>query len=173
MISMLRFRKRYVEVEAVRWTGENLAEMTAFAGTNFRPVDPEDRIEDSETTGQVYDELHSTWIGVYDGHWVLRGIRGEFYPIDAKVFTDTYELVDTPRLNTPDIRHQDGSRTILCIKRHCNGCDALLGDSTEAEVDAAIAGVPLPDVRGECPICTPRTAESGADDSSKEDHAER
>lgn len=57
------------------------------------------------------------------------------------------------RAYTHDVRHPDGSLTIT-MKRACNGCDALIGDATEAEIDAAVASLPLPDVTGECPACT-------------------
>ena len=58
------------------------------------------------------------------------------------------------RPNTPDRTNPDGSFTIT-TKRVCNGCSQMLGDITEAEMNAAIAGRPLPDVRSECPACAP------------------
>lgn len=60
----------------------------------------------------------------------------------------------TTRTFTPDTRHPDGSR-IIHMKRACNGCGTLLGDPTNAELDAACDGRPLPDVRGECAHCRP------------------
>jgi ribosomal protein S27AE len=62
------------------------------------------------------------------------------------------------RPNTPDRINDDGSRTIT-TKRACNGCGQLLGDITNAEMQAAIAGAPLPDVRRECPACGPTAPE--------------
>ncbi|NED75308.1 hypothetical protein G3I51_23895 [Streptomyces sp. SID9944] len=56
------------------------------------------------------------------------------------------------RTNTPDRINPDGSRTIK-MKRACNGCGDLLGNITDHEMAAAIAGLPLPDVRRECPNC--------------------
>jgi hypothetical protein len=58
------------------------------------------------------------------------------------------------RTNTPDRINADGSRTIT-TKRACNGCGELIGDITEQEMNAAIAGHQLPDVRRECPTCGP------------------
>ena len=84
--------KRPVKVRTRLWTGDNEAEMQEFCGTgNFHAVPPEDRIEDSEITAEVFDELHSTWVGVYTGHHVVCGVRNEFYPIDAAVLEETYE----------------------------------------------------------------------------------
>ncbi|MCR1785349.1 hypothetical protein KVF89_22605 [Nocardioides carbamazepini] len=50
---------------------------------------------------------------------------------------------------TGTIEHEDGSKT-LHVQRHCNGCGESVGDVTEAELDAAVCGAPLPDVRLEC-----------------------
>lgn len=55
------------------------------------------------------------------------------------------------RRSTPD-RIRDG-RTVITVKRACNGCGELIGDVTDAEVERAIAGLPVEDVRSECPRC--------------------
>ena len=62
------------------------------------------------------------------------------------------------RTSTPDRINPDGSRTIT-TKRACNGCGELIGDITDHELGAAIAGRPLPDVRRECPACGPTAPE--------------
>jgi hypothetical protein len=89
-----RFRKRPVEVDAIQWTGDNLPAVQEFAPSKLWPVDPEDRIEDPDITAQVYDELHSTWVGVKTGQWIIRGVKGEYYPIATDVLADTYEPVE-------------------------------------------------------------------------------
>lgn len=38
----------------------------------------------------------------------------------------------------------------LRVQRGCNGCGSSLGDANDAELDAAMSGAPLPDVRLEC-----------------------
>lgn len=57
---------------------------------------------------------------------------------------------------TPPHTGNDGAR-VVTVKRCCNGCSTEFGDVTAAELDAAIAGRPLPDVRDECPTCAPRS----------------
>lgn len=42
----------------------------------------------------------------------------------------------------------------ITVQRCCNGCGRSLRDVTESEIDAAVAGQPLPDVRQECPHCS-------------------
>lgn len=89
------FRKRPVVVQAVQWTGDNEAEVAAFTGRHlFHSVPPEDRTDDPEITAEVMDVLHSTWVGVKTGQWIIRGVRGEFYPCDDGVLADTYDEVE-------------------------------------------------------------------------------
>lgn len=59
------------------------------------------------------------------------------------------------RPDTPDrIRiTEDGRKiTTITMKRHCPDGHQL-GDVTPAELQAAVDGRPLPDVRHECPTC--------------------
>ena len=90
---MGRYRKIPVEIEAVRFDGTNVGEMLAFTDGRFMAVDVEDRGDDPEIVAAVFDVLHSTWIGVKIGQWIIRGVRGEFYPCDPDVFASTYEAV--------------------------------------------------------------------------------
>ena len=64
------------------------------------------------------------------------------------------EANPAPRPWTPDRRNDDGTTTIT-LKRACNGCDQMLGDVTDQEIQRAAAGLPAQDVRGECAHCRP------------------
>ena len=57
--------------------------------------------------------------------------------------------VGPTRPSTDDARRPDGGRT-LKLKRACNGCGRVLGDVTDDEVNRAMNGRALPDVRSEC-----------------------
>ncbi|HZP54998.1 hypothetical protein [Actinocrinis sp.] len=89
------FRKRPVVVAALQWTGSNEAELAEWTGHRFESTAPGD-YADPEITAIVYDELHSTWVGVKTGQWIVRGVKGEFYPIDEAVLAETYEPVEAP-----------------------------------------------------------------------------
>ncbi len=112
-MSAARYRKRPVIVEAIRYTGENVEEIQAFTGTGmFHLVHEEDRAraDDPEITAEVMDDLHSTWIGVKDGQWIIRGVRGEFHPCDPSVFLETYlpaEPTITPTIAAHVLHHFD------------------------------------------------------------------
>jgi hypothetical protein len=92
---MPKFRKKPVEVDAVQWTGDNTAELHEFAETNFDVLGPEDRAncDDPEATAQIFDRLHSTWVLVQTGDFIVRGVQGELYPCRLDVFEATYEQV--------------------------------------------------------------------------------
>lgn len=89
---MPTYRKLPVVVEAIQWTGRNEQELREWTGGKFETTAPGD-YDNPEITAIVYDELHSTWVGVKTGQSVLRGVKGEFYPIDQEVLTETYERV--------------------------------------------------------------------------------
>ena len=94
-----RWRKKPVEVQAVQWTGDNADEIFEFAGCDhFDVLDEPDRAnsDDPEATAAVFDKLHSTWVLVKDGQWIIRGVKGEFCPCDDEVFAATYEPADGP-----------------------------------------------------------------------------
>ncbi|MET7395588.1 hypothetical protein ABZS66_19070 [Dactylosporangium sp. NPDC005572] len=50
------------------------------------------------------------------------------------------------------------TRTRVTVKRACNGCGTTLGDASNDDLDHAMAGLPAPDVRRECPTCGPALA---------------
>jgi hypothetical protein len=59
------------------------------------------------------------------------------------------ELVrDLTRPWTPDRVTETG--TWVTVKRACSGCGRLLGDITDAEMNAAVEDDPLPDTTAEC-----------------------
>lgn len=94
---IVRRRKKPVEVTTVQWTGSNEAEVRDFAGAvNFHAVGPEDRyrVEDPDITAEVWDKLHSTWVGVKTGQHIVQGVKQEHYPIAEDVLADTYDTVD-------------------------------------------------------------------------------
>jgi hypothetical protein len=58
------------------------------------------------------------------------------------------------RMTTPELTLPGGGKRIH-VQRCCNGCGQPIGDVTDAEINGAIDGSALPDVRKECPRCAP------------------
>jgi hypothetical protein len=89
-----KFRKKPVVIEAIQFHGSNVSDVREFTGTLFfAVVYPPDR-DDPEVVAEVWDKLHSTWVGVKLDQWIIKGVQGEFYPCDEQVFEDTYEPVE-------------------------------------------------------------------------------
>jgi hypothetical protein len=86
----MKFRTKPVEKEAIQWTGKNLEEVYNFCGTeNIGPIerrpDYDLKIKTLESGGGYH---------VADtGDWIIKGLRGEFYPCKPDIFEKTYEPV--------------------------------------------------------------------------------
>ena len=86
-----RFRKRPVEVEAVRITDDpadivdflHRCEKTAAAGVFQDPAGGDVHI------GTLEGIMHAR-----PGDWIVRGVRGELYPVRDDIFEATYEPVE-------------------------------------------------------------------------------
>lgn len=79
---MPKFRKKPVEIEAVKFTGSNWGEIETFV--------PVGRYNDDGTFQIVTLEgEHKCSIGDY----VIKGVKGEFYPCKPDIFEATYDEV--------------------------------------------------------------------------------
>lgn len=98
-----RFRTKIVEIEATRWTGDNLEELEEWTEQQFA-LNPDKRNlygEPTDITAHVYDELHETWVGVKTGQWIVRGAKSEYYPCDDETFHWKYEEITEDALQRP------------------------------------------------------------------------
>lgn len=94
MSIVAKFRKKPVEIQAMRWT-------------------PNDTASANRVREWLKDYCFGTWgtegIGgkcaillqtlegvmrVSPGDWIIRGVKGEFYPCKPDIFAATYELVE-------------------------------------------------------------------------------
>lgn len=79
------WRKKPVEVQAVRWT----ADVTPSAYKYF--TNGLANLDDVSGYGTVYDRLHDVWVPLDLGDWIVKGVKGELYPVKADVFAELYE----------------------------------------------------------------------------------
>ena len=99
----MKFVKRPIEIEAMQLTGSNGKAVCEWAGSpqvRFEKRGPElyDHVDVDTPEGRMTAK---------PGDWVIRGIRGEFYPCRKDIFEATYEtVVDSPPAgatsDTPD-----------------------------------------------------------------------
>jgi hypothetical protein len=94
----MRFRKRPVVVDAIQWAGTNIDEVREF--TKLANVIIEDKIG-SSADGNGYPQRYIKIViitlegamSVSEGDWIIRGVKGEFYPCKPDIFEQTYEKV--------------------------------------------------------------------------------
>jgi hypothetical protein len=94
---MTRFRKRPVEIAAVRYTGKNIHEVwdTFGSGAIYGPGGMYSRPPHSTEDRGAYIETLEGVLRVDPGDWIIRGIVGELYPCKPDIFNATYEAVAT------------------------------------------------------------------------------
>jgi hypothetical protein len=96
-----RFRKRPVEIEAMRVTDRNGAEVEVWCGGESYDV--------AMAPGQTHHVDIKTLEGTMRadvGDYVIKGVQGEFYPCKPDIFRATYEAADdgAAPISAPEIR---------------------------------------------------------------------
>lgn len=93
---MPKFRKKHVVVEAIQWTGSNLEEIRNFVGSDLIEECVEffdiKRTLNKMLVGIAIDTLEGTMRVDY-GDYIIKGVKGEFYPCKSDIFLATYEEV--------------------------------------------------------------------------------
>lgn len=82
---MPKFRKKPIEIEAVRHTGDRDAvlQWTGLTATNASTIYWKDgKIVIRTLEGDMVAEI---------GDWIIRGVAGEVYPCKPDIFAATYE----------------------------------------------------------------------------------
>ena len=98
---MGKFRKKPVVIEAIQWTGEGDVEIRDFFG-KFDRWD----IDGNCLIIQTLEGTHRA----NPKDWIIRGIKGEFYPCKPDIFEATYDLVKEERIGSVEITRDDGMR---------------------------------------------------------------
>ena len=81
----MKYRKKPVVIEAIQFNGRNSADIHEFCGDKVR-----------EPVGKDYLEIE-TLEGIHiasPGDYIIKGIKGEFYPCKPDIFEMTYEPVN-------------------------------------------------------------------------------
>jgi hypothetical protein len=81
---MPRYTKKPVTIDAIQWTGKNRTEILNFCTDGYvsysnAKLEPELKI-------QTLEGLMTATVGDY----IIKGIKGEFYPCKEDIFLETY-----------------------------------------------------------------------------------
>lgn len=79
----MKYRKKPIEIEAVRYDGTNQDEIVFFVGENCR----------INHDGFIFIHTLEGNMLVSEGDYVIKGVQGEFYPCKPDIFEQTYEKV--------------------------------------------------------------------------------
>ena len=95
----MKYRKKPVVIEAIRWDGENLAEVLSFTGKSprfeewFSSFDEyAAHVSSDDNKFKVFTPEGAMEANV--GDWIIRGVRGEHYPCKPDIFAATYEAAE-------------------------------------------------------------------------------
>lgn len=84
---MPKFRTKPVVIEAIQYDGSNAEDISAWAA---RP-DGNALIEEFPIGhGLVIKTMEGNMQAIH-GDWIIRGVKGEFYPCKPDIFKATYE----------------------------------------------------------------------------------
>lgn len=83
-----KYRKKPIEIDAIRYTGNNVSEIENFVGTNLLHYNTQE--ENNYQLGiPTLEGIMKASIGDY----IIRGAKGEFYPCKPDIFKITYDEV--------------------------------------------------------------------------------
>lgn len=83
---MMKYRKKPVVIEALEWRGSNEKEMRNF----FKSVDFSNFSFNNGFIITTLEGKHRADVGDF----VIKGVKGEFYPCKPDIFEMTYEEVN-------------------------------------------------------------------------------
>ncbi len=79
----MKFRKKPVTIEAVQWNGANTEECYAFCPPLLK--------ETYRANGKLTIPTLEGKMLCDTGDWIIKGVKGEFYPCKPDIFELTYE----------------------------------------------------------------------------------
>lgn len=77
-----KYVKKPIIISAMQWTGDNTQDILDWVPNSFHPAYPIIVIPTME--GAMQASLHD---------FIIRGVRGEFYPCKPDIFYDTYQAL--------------------------------------------------------------------------------
>ena len=105
---MAKYRKKPVVIEAIQWNKENTMEILKWVGNKAY-------FHDSIYIKTLEGD-HKATIGDY----IIKGIKGEFYPCKPDIFEATYEKVEEGLKNHVKIKREKNKYSIVINGQEIN-----------------------------------------------------
>ena len=84
----MKYRKKPVEIEAVQWVSDNIEQVYEMLGDNLIINTDEDKDEVKHFINTLEGKMEMSW-----GDYIIKGVKGEFYPCKPDIFELTYEKI--------------------------------------------------------------------------------
>lgn len=83
---IISIRKKPVTVQAILWDGLDFDEVREFCKPEYCTINQHGILD-------VYNTSDTQWIRINQGHYIIKGIKGELYPCAPDVLHETYEIL--------------------------------------------------------------------------------
>ena len=101
----MKYRKKPVVIEAIQLKKDNIGKVLNFMGQNVRLPSFQEQIRFEQYENSVIEngmDIHTLEDGKYlrakhvasIGDYIIKGVKGEFYPCKPDIFEMTYEPVN-------------------------------------------------------------------------------
>jgi hypothetical protein len=84
----MKYRKKPVEIDAIQWVSDNIEQVYEMLGDNLIINTDEDKDEVKHFINTLEGKMEMSW-----GDYIIKGVKGEFYPCKPDIFEMTYEKV--------------------------------------------------------------------------------
>lgn len=91
---MSKFRKKPIVIEAVQLRWDTWSEMCDFVGVGKLSNGKPEGCQDGEYIGLNIPTLEGLQ-HASENDWIIKGVKGEFYPCKPDIFEETYEAVSS------------------------------------------------------------------------------
>lgn len=110
MIEPKKFQKRPVVIEAVRWDGRSIERMVDWFSTGAplqSRTDVHPGLGYTPPLGELVIPTLEGDLTAQPGDWVIKGVKGEFYPCKPDIFEATYDPAGDAPLPPPALPELD------------------------------------------------------------------
>lgn len=114
------YRKKPVVIEAVQLSHQNTEEVMKWCGGTYYSTPPMRAV-----TGITIKTLEGDHAGLFDDY-IIKGVKGEFYPCKPDIFEATYEAVDPHQQIDSQTNHQPESKLAQNAQPSSNGLEEIL-----------------------------------------------
>jgi hypothetical protein len=109
----MKFRKKPVIIEAIQLTPKSREKISLWVNEGKSGASANKSVlrawyYDSNGDGDLYIETLEGAMEASDGDWIIKGVKGEFYPCKPDIFEATYDVVNSSP--NAKLSHEEGGK---------------------------------------------------------------